>query len=169
MKKRFLEAGRIVTTFGISGEVKVDVWGDRPEFLNSFDTIYFSGGKEAVSVERFRVHKNSAVLKLKGIEDLNEASKLRGKVIFIDRDDFDLPDGSFFIQDLIGLEVIDADSGDFYGHITQVSSTGANDVYHIKKENREYLMPAVKEMVPEINIEKGTVLVRPIEGIFDDH
>ena len=168
MKKRYLEAGKIVTTFGIGGEVKADVWGDAPDFLTGFSRLYFDFGKNRVEVERARVHKNAAVLKLKGIDTVEEAVKLRGKTLYIDREDVELPEESFFIQDLIGLSAIDVDSGEEYGVLSQVSQTGANDVYHIKSGDKEYLVPAVEAMVPKIDVEGGKIYLRPIKGIFDD-
>lgn len=168
MKKRYLEAGKIVTTFGIAGEMKVDVWGDAPEFLTEFSRLYLDAGKSSIEVDRARVHKNTAVLKLKGIDTIEEAVKLRGKIVYIDREDVKLPEESFFVQDLIGLSAVDADSGEEYGVLTQVSQTGANDVYHIKNGDMEYLVPAVESMVPKIDVEGGKIYLRPIKGIFDD-
>ena len=97
-----------------------------------------------------------------------EAQKLRNRVLYIDRDDVELDEGCYFVQDLIGLEVVDADSGESYGKITDVSQTGANDVYHIADEKGNVkLIPAIPEVVAETDIEGGIMKITPLEGLFD--
>ena len=116
-----------------------------------------------------RPHKSLLLVKLRGIETVEQADALRGKILYLDRGEVNLPEGRYFIQDLIGLTVSDADSGAVYGVLTDVIATGANDVYEITSpQGKKHLMPAVEEMVPEISPEKGFIFVRPIRGIFDD-
>ena len=103
MKHRYLEAGKIVNTHGIAGEVKILPWADDPAFLLDFDTLYIDG--QPVSLLGARVHKNCVLAKLAGIHDINEAMKLKNKVVFIDREDAELEEGAFFLADLMGLEV----------------------------------------------------------------
>ena len=117
--KKYLEAGKIVSVFGIKGEIKVQPWCDGPEFLCGFDTLYYKSGTP-VEIERSRVAKNIVVMKVKGVDTVEEAQKLRNRVLYIDRDDVELDEGCYFVQDLIGLEVVDADSGESYGKITDV-------------------------------------------------
>ena len=153
--------------FGIKGEIKVQPWCDEPEFLCGFDTLYYKSGTP-VEIERSRVAKNIVVMKVKGVDTVEEAQKLRNRVLYIDRDDVELDEGCYFVQDLIGLEVVDADSGESYGTITDVSQTGANDVYHITDEKGNVrLIPAIPEVVAETDIKSGVMKITPLEGLFD--
>ena len=105
---------------------------------------------------------------LRGVETIEDAERLRNKVLFINRSDAHLPEGRYFIDDLIGCTVYDADSGKSYGTVSDVSKTGANDVWHIASEGKEYLLPAIDEVVISVAPEKGEVVIRPMKGIFDD-
>lgn len=164
MQKQFLETGEIVATHGIHGEVKILPWADGPEFLLDFDTYYIDG--KPVRVETARVHKTCVLARLEGIETPEQAMLLRGKVISIDRSDIELPDGRVFIADLIGCEVRD-EAEEVLGKITQVLTLPANDVYVVKGK-KQYMIPAVKEFVREIDVAAGYVRVRVIEGMATD-
>ena len=169
MRKQYLEIGQIVTTHGIAGEVRVKPWCDAPELLCAFDRLFFDGGRQAVFIERARVHKNVVVLKLQGVNTMDDAQKLRNRILFAAREDFELEEGTYFIQDLLGLEVLDADSGKRYGIISDVTPTGANDVYHIKGEDgKEVLIPAIADVVLETDVDGGVMRIRPLKGLFDD-
>lgn len=169
MKKQFLESGKIVGTHGIKGEVRIDPWCDSPEFLCAFKKLYLdSEGREFIEVKS-RPHKHIALAKIKGVDTIDQAQRMRGKVVFINRDDISLADGVNFVQDLIGLEVIDSENGKSYGKITDVLRTGANDVYEITdKEGKKFLAPVIDEVIVKKNIDEGFVLIRPMKGIFDD-
>ena len=168
MKKQFLDTGKIVGTHGIKGEVRIDPWCDSPEFLCAFKKLYLDeSGKTYVDVKS-RPHKNIVLCKIKGIDTIEDAERLRGKVVYIDRNDINLEEGVNFVQDLIGLEVRDFDSGALYGTLTDVLRTGANDVYEITRDGKHYLAPVIDEVVREINIEEGVVRITPMKGIFDD-
>ncbi len=105
MRKQFLECGKIVTTQGIKGEVRVQPWCDSPDFLLGFDTLYLDGGRSSLEIERSRVQKNVVVFKFKGTETVEEAVTLRGKVLYLDRADVPMEEGEYFVQDLIGCTV----------------------------------------------------------------
>lgn len=167
MKKQFLEAGKIVTTHGIRGEVKVMPYTDTPELLCEFDRLFIGKNRDEINVTRARVFKNTVIMKLEGIDTPEDAEKLRNKLLYMHRDDLELDDDTYFIQDLIGLEVSDADSGKVYGKIADVMQTGANDVYVINGDDREYLVPAIADVVVSTDIDGGTMTIRPLEGLFD--
>ncbi len=167
MKRKYLEAGKIVGTHGLKGEVRVDPWCDSASFLTRFKRLYYSDGTE-LKVISSRAHKNIAVIHLEGVNDVNTADALRGRVLYIDRDDARLPEGTYFIQDIIGLRVIDIDSGEEYGEVTDVMKTGANDVYQVTKDGRDYLVPAIPGIIIERDIDGGIMRIRPIKGIFED-
>lgn len=165
--KKLLEAGKIVTVFGLKGEVKVQPWCDTPEFLCEFDTLYYKSGTP-VNVERARVQKNMVIMKIEGTDSVEEAQKLRNRVLYIDREDVELDDGCYFIQDLIGLTVMESKDGKVYGKLSDVSQTGANDVYHIKAEDgKEYLIPAIPDVIDSIDLEGGIMKITALDGLFD--
>ena len=163
MKHRYLEAGKIVHTHGIAGEVKIMPWADDPDFLLNFKTLYLDG--KPIHIRSARVHKNAVLMKLDGVDDINEAMRLKNKVVSIDREDATLEEGSFFLADLYGLEVRDADSGEVLGTISDVLTPPANNVYIVKGTKREYMIPAVPEFIVETNVDEGYLLVHLIEGM----
>ncbi|MDY4587219.1 MAG: ribosome maturation factor RimM [Oscillospiraceae bacterium] len=169
MKKQFLEIGKIVATQGIRGEVRVQYYCDSAEVLCDYDTLYLDKGKTEVTVERAYPHKNIVVMKLEGIDKIEQAQPLIGKLLYLDRDDAELEEGLYFIQDIIGLTVKDADSGEVYGKITDVYQNGASDVYSIRKEDgRELMFPCIDEVVISTNIDAGEMIIRPLPGLFED-
>ena len=165
MKQDFLEVGKITNTHGIMGEVRVEPWADSPNFLCKFETLYVGKTQWPIRVERARVHKNMAIIKFEGITDMNGALAMKNQVLYIARKDVDLPAGHFFFADLIGLEVRDADTGNVLGHIAEVLTPPANNVYVVKGGERELLIPAVPDFVPETNVDSGYITVRLIEGL----
>lgn len=166
--EQYLEIGKIVSTHGLRGELRVDPWCDSPQFLCQFKTLYLKKGETKLSVSS-RPHKTIAIVKAKGIDTIEEAEKLRGMVLYINRSDARLAPGEYFIQDLMGLDVIDIDTSKSYGKITDVLKTGANDVYQVTDEKKkDYLIPVIDDVVKEIDINGGKVLIKPLKGIFDD-
>lgn len=169
MKNQYLETGKIVGTHGVRGEMRVQPWCDDPKFLTKFKKLYLdNSGKDSLAVISSRAHGNIVLLKVKGVESIEEAERLRGNVLYIDRDDVRLEKGRYFITDLIGCAVTDADSGESLGEISDVSATGANDVWHIKRGEREYLIPAIPDVIISVDIDAGQAVIRPLKGIFDD-
>lgn len=169
MLKQYLEVGQIVGTHGVRGEVRVNPWCDTPDFLKKFRTLYFDAmGERAVKVLSSRVHGNIVLMQLEGVSTVEEASVLRNKVVYMNRKDAKIPENTYFIQDLIDCKVIDADNGNEYGILTDVSETGANDVWHIFKDGKEYLIPAIPPVVIETDVVSGVIKIRPLRGIFDD-
>lgn len=167
MKKQYLEAGKIVTTHGIKGEVKIMPYTDYPELLCEFDRLFLGKNHEEINVERSRVFKNMVIAKLEGYDTPEAAERLRNKILYMHRDDLELDKDTYFIQDLIGIEVSDADSEFVYGKITDVMQTGANDVYVVQGKDREYLIPAIPEVVITTDIDENTMTIRPLEGLFE--
>ena len=163
MKKEFLETGKIVSTHGLHGDVKILPWADSPEFLLEFDRVFV--GKKEYAVEDARVTLLVGAGD-NGIDTVEEAAKLRDQVVFIARDDIELEDGAMFIQDLLGLPVLTGDGAEL-GKLKEVISTGANDVFYVKGAH-EYMIPAVPEFVLERNIDDGFIRVRLIEGMQTD-
>ena len=167
MKKRFLECGKIVATHGLRGEVKVLPWCDGPEALVPIKTFYLDGGNTPKRAERCRIQKNMVLLKLEGVDTPEAAQALRGRVLWLDREEDTLEEGQYYIQDLIGLTVEDAETGERYGTLRDVTETGANDVYHVAfPDGRVQLVPAIPQVIAKIDLDGGKMLIRPLEGLF---
>lgn len=169
MKSPFLEAGRVVGTHGVRGELRVEPWCDSARFLTGFSEFYWDGGREKVKVVSSRPHKSLLLLKLEGVDTVEAADALRGRVLWLARKDAALPEGRFFVQDILGLSAVDADSGRVYGKVTDVFPTGANDVYQVTDgDGKEYLVPAIRDVVVRVDPDEGVLELRPMRGIFDD-
>lgn len=168
MKQKFLECGRVVAVHGLKGDLRVQSWGNTPEDLCAFDTLYFDKGAQAVRVEQARVQKNVVLLKLEGVDTLEQAQQLRGRVLYMDREQDTLEPGQYYLQDLLGLRVIDADSGEQYGELCDVTATGANDVYHIRfADGSVNLIPAIPQVIVSVDPDGGEMKIRPLPGLFD--
>ncbi len=169
MKSPFLEAGRVVGTHGVRGELRVEPWCDSARFLTGFSEFYWDGGREKVKVVSSRPHKSLLLLRLEGVDTVEAADALRGRVLYLARKDAALPEGRYFVQDILGLSAVDADSGRVYGKVTDVFPTGANDVYQVTDEDgKEYLVPAIRDVVVRVDPDGGVLELRPMRGIFDD-
>lgn len=167
--KQYLEIGKIVSVHGLKGEVKVQPWCDTPQYMSSFKTLYSKDGALKYKVERCRAQGNMVILKLEGINSPEEAQLWRNKILYMNRWDAHLPEGSYFIQDLIGLKVYD-ESGKYYGKIANVLETGANDVYEIKTDdNKLYYIPAIPSVVLSTDVEAEKMIIYPMEGLFDEN
>lgn len=169
MERKYLEIGKIVATQGLKGEVRITPWSNSAEFLCSFSDFYFYEGLEKRKVISSRVQKNVVITKFEGIDSIDKAKSLCGQVIYIDRNDVELSEDEYFIQDIIGLKVFDNDNGHYYGKVTDVFQTGANDVYEITSENnKKYLIPVIESVIIDTDIKNGKLKIVPLEGIFDD-
>ena len=161
MKLQFIEAGEIVTTHGVKGEVKVMPWVDGPEILCEFDRCRIAGKEyEIVSC---RIQKSCNLVKLNGVDTMEAAQAMRGKVIELYREDID--DEVIFAAELIGVEVY-AD-GALLGKITDVLDYPGNSVYVVTGEH-EYMIPAVKQFILSTDLETNTMQVKIIEGMRSD-
>ncbi len=163
--QQLLDAGELVSTHGVQGELKLLPWTDSPEFLLDFDRLSIDGRWYAV--ERSRVQKTCVLLKLRGVDDVDAARALRGKTVFLDRADVKLDKETYFIQDLIGLRVIDQNGAEI-GTITEVIQLPKHDVYVVRGADGEYQIPAVKEFIKKTDVEAGTVEAVLIEGMRSD-
>ena len=161
MKLQYIEAGEIVTTHGVRGEVKVLCWLDDPEMLCEFDRCRVDG--KEFTMEQVRVQKTCNLVKLQGVDTMEAAQAMRGKVIELYREDID--DEVIFAAELIGVEVY-AD-GTLLGKITDVLDYPGNSVYVVSGEH-EYMIPAVKQFILSTDLETNTMQVKIIEGMRSD-
>ncbi len=162
-KNAFIEAGRIVNTHGVQGEVKIEVWLDSPKFFRSFKRLYTAGGQE-LKVLSARTHKDFVIAKLEGVEDLNAAMALKNKVVTFARADAKLPEGRFFIADILGSEVLD-ETGRAVGRLTDVLELPAGQVYVVEGEDGEHTIPNRSEFILDVNADEGVIRVHMIEGM----
>jgi len=161
MKLQFIEAGEIVTTHGVRGEVKVLPWIDSPEDLCDFERCRISG-KEYI-MDQVRVQKSCNLVKLRGVDTMEDAQALRGKVVELYREDID--DEVIFAAELIGVEVFC--DGEQIGKITDVLDYPGNSVYVVKGKY-EYMIPAVKQFILSTDVDANRMEVKLIEGMRSD-
>ena len=161
MKLQYLEAGEIVTTHGVRGEMKILPWSDGPEFLLDFDRVLIDDKEYAV--DSCRIQKTCNLLKLEGIDTVEDAQALRGKTVKVYRED--APADMIFVAELIGVRVF-AD-GQEIGQIADVLDYPGNKVYVVRGEH-EYMIPAVKAFVLDTDMDNNTMQVRLIEGMRTD-
>lgn len=168
-KSKFLEIGQIVSTHGVMGEVRVKPWCDSLDELTEFSTLYFDNGAKALNILSSKVHKNIVIMKIEGIDTMEAAQKLRNRVLYVDRDEYILPEGTYFIADLLGMDIVDDKSGRVYGKLNDVLQYGASDVYEIKDENGKMIMlPAIPDVVVKTDFDLNQIRVNMLEGLLDD-
>ena len=160
-KQQYIEAGRIVNTHGVAGEVKIEVWLDSPAFLRRFPRIFVNGVEKKLL--GCKVQKRFLIAQLEGVDDVNAAMALKEKTITVDRNDVRLPKGTFFVQDILGARVAD-EQGREIGTLIDVLERPAQNIYVVQGET-EHLIPAVPEFIRSIDAEAGVVTVHLIEGM----
>ena len=161
-----IKIGKIVNTVGLKGEVKVYNYSDSIEIYETIESIYVED--RLTVIENVRAQKNMVILKLEGADDRNAAEALRGKELYITEDDLpELPEGQYYVRDLIGLSVTEED-GNLLGHVTDVLQNTAQDIFEVESENgKKLLIPKVDQFVLDIDAEKREITVRLIEGMLD--
>lgn len=163
MKIDYVRIARIVGVHGIRGELKALPLEGDPEFLTGFKTFYLDG--QPVTSAACRIHKGMALLKLEGVEDRTAAEALRGKELLVRREDARLPDGEYFDDELIGLDVYNGETGQRVGELTKVERYPASKVYTVRGD-REFLVPAVKDaFILGVDLENNRMDIRVWEGL----
>ena len=162
MKNEFLEAGKIINTFGVRGELKVQPWSDEVDFLKQFKTVYISG--KPIALKNVRVHQNNVLIALEGVADMDAAIPYKNKVIMVRREDVKEMPFEHFLVDLIGLDAKNADTGEIFGKVTDILPYPAQDLYEVKGE-KTWLIPDVPAFVKEINEEEGYIAFIVMEGL----
>ena len=174
MKKlaSFLECGTITSTHGVRGAVKVKSYCDTPSVLASLPAVYVKEGEE---YRKYRVVNASlfkadiVIMTLEGVENVENAAVMKNLPLYADRKDLPTEDGSYFITDIVGLPVIDADSGLKLGVLKEVIQPGPQQIYVVEDASGEYMVPAVSEFIKEISLgdgdNDGGIYVKLIEGM----
>ena len=168
MRLETIKVGRIVNAHGIRGEVRVQPVNQDPQFLTRFRTFYIDG--KPVSPTANHVHKSLVLMKFPGVEDMNAALTYKDKDLYIRRADARLPEGAYFDDELLGMGVFDAATGEELGKLTAVENYPAHKVYTVKGR-REYLIPAVKDVfIKSVDLDRDRMEVQVWEGMaIDEH
>ena len=169
MKNAYLEAGRFNGTHGVTGNIKAECWCDSFEVLAALKVIYLDkNGNKPLRVTRAVPYKNLALLHLEGYDSPEDAAVLKNRVFYAKREDLKVEEGSFFLADLVGLPVIDRESGRVYGVVRDLSENAASMLYEIETpENEIVYLPDVPQFIKEIDLEKG-IFVTPAKGLFHE-
>ncbi len=165
----YLEAGKIVNTHGLRGEVKLVPWTDSPQTFEEIDYVFIKKktGDVRLDIERLKYQKNNLIVKFNQISSIEEAEKLKNQTVYIDRDALgELPEGVYYIADIIGLAAVD-ESGNAVGTVVDIFNTGANDIYDIKREGKKNLLLPVIDDVITVDLENERVIVKIPEGLDD--
>ena len=166
MKLETINVGRIVNAHGIKGEVRVQPRDSDPYFLTEFKTFYNDG--KPVTPTSNHVHKSLVLMKFPGVDDMNAALTWKDKVLYIRREDAHLPEGEYFDDELLGVEVYDEATGALLGEIKQVETYPASKVYTVKGE-KEYLVPAVKDaFIRSVDLDRNRMEIHLWEGLATD-
>lgn len=168
MEKQFLEAGKIVGVHGIHGTVKVQSWCDSPEILCELETLYWDD-HTPVTVEQASIHKNVVLLHLTGISTPEQAQVLRGRILYLSRNDLELPDNLVFIQDILGFQIYDCRTQTEVGKLHDVlTDNPAHDLYEIiRKDGKKIYVPASAPFLKEIDMKAQTIYIESIEGLLE--
>lgn len=171
MKQLYLECGKIINTHGVKGVLKLDSYCDSPRVLASLPRVFFktaNGNYTERKVRSASVAKGFVLASIEGIDSLDDAVLYKEKTVYALRADIPLREGAYFVADLIGLPVIDAENGKRYGEILSVDAMPSGDMYTVKTPSeKEVLFPAVAEFLSRVDVENG-VYIKPIAGFFDE-
>ena len=164
--ENLLEIGQIVNTHGLRGDVKVMPWCDDPEIFHELAYVLIDG--EEYEIQKSSLHKNAVLLKLKGIDHINDAENYRNKVLTIPREELgELPEGTYYICDLLGCSV-ETVNGRNLGKICDIIKTGSNDVYVVEDiTKKQVLIPVIDEVIKSVSIDEKRIVIEPLKGLID--
>lgn len=166
---KYLEIGQIVNTFGIKGMVKIKPFTDDINRFNKLEKVYIKNkeGKKEYQIQEVKYHKNMVLMKLEGVDTLEQAEILRQSYLLVNREDEEpLEEGVYYIVDLIGLEVY-TDENIFLGKVDDIFNTGSNDIYVVKDgKGKQILLPGIPDVLKNVDLEKGKITVHLIPGLM---
>jgi len=169
LSEEFIIIGKVVSTQGNKGEVKVLPLTDSTDRFKNLITIFLknNNSRTALNIEKIRIKEDMVILKLKDIENIEDAKMIVGSFLEVERENaIKLPKSTYFVFEIIGLEVYD-ETNIFLGKVENVISTGSNDVYIVKSKNKEELyIPAIREIVKNIDLEKKRISIKIVDGLI---
>jgi len=161
----YLAVGRVLGPWGIKGEVKTEILTDSPDRFGLLKTVYLGDKLEPLQLERYRLHKRFVLLKFEGIDERNGAGRLRGKLVQIPIEEaLPLEEGIYYVHEIVGLGVWTIE-GEYLGLIDEVLFTGGNEVYVVKGPHKDILIPAIADVVQDVDLETGRLTVRLLQGL----
>ena len=152
---------------GIRGEVKIQPWCDEPELFDELEYLFIEG--EKYNIVRNRFHKTCQIVQLENVNSIDDAERFKNKIVYINRDALELPEGRYYIADIEGLTVKEQ-NGRILGVVDEIIKTGSNDVYSLKDtfNKKPVLIPVIEGVVLETNIDGGYIVVKLPKGLIDD-
>lgn len=170
MDKKLIIIGEVVRAQGIKGKLKVRPFADL-DIFEKINGVYLGKGEETSKYYRVvssQIHKGAAILSLDGIETMTGAEELIGSRLFIEKDSLEkLPEGEYYWFQIIGLDAYTED-GRRLGKIEEIFPTGSNDVYVVREGSKEYLIPAIEEVVKDIDVPAGRMIISPMKGLLEE-
>ncbi len=168
MKKEYLECGKILAPHGVRGLIKVESWCDSPEVLIAQRRVFLAEGEgfREVRIESCVRQAQHLLMSLSGINDRETVQAMKNTVLYLKREDIPLEDGAYFLQDIIGLDAIDIDTGKVLGRVEDITDAVSSRLFVIGTGEKTVLVPDVDEFIKEIDEERG-VFIRVIPGLFD--
>ncbi len=168
--KQFLEVGKINNTHGVKGEMKLTLWCDDINYLKQLKVLYLDNkGEKPVKLLSARPQKDLAIIKLDGYDSIEKAEEIKGKVLYCNRDDAVIDENANYIADLIGCYIVDIDTEEEYGQVKDVLNYGSCDIYDVESYGRHTLIPAIPDVVKEINTEYKVIRIKNMKGLFDEN
>ena len=169
MHEQYFEVGKTVGIRGLNGEIKVQPLCDNAQVFCKIKDFFWDSGLNKIELSYVKTYKSIVLMKIKNVSTPESAKAFLNKIIYTLKDNIVRNDGSYFVKDMIGLDVIDAIDGKYYGKLSDVTKLNCNDIYEVISLNgKKNYIPAVSEMISEIDILSRRILVKPIEGIFDN-
>ncbi|MCL2632896.1 MAG: ribosome maturation factor RimM [Oscillospiraceae bacterium] len=167
--KQYLEIIEFTKPQGLNGLIRAKTFCDSPSVLEQFKEFFLGEGKTPLKAELVEVRKGFVILRVDGVCDIEAAQKLSGEILYINRDDYKLPEDTWFISDVIGCQVVDADTGKVYGLVDDVLQNAPKDVYSVRTPSGgQLLFPAIPEVLMSVDITAGRITIRPLEGLFEN-
>ncbi len=168
--KQFLEIGKLNSTHGIKGELKMMLWCDGIDYLKQFKVLYLDNkGERPLIISWVRAQKNLAVIKFEGIDSIEKAEEIKGRIVYGNRNDVSIDENSNYIADLIGCRIVDIDTEEEYGEVTDVVNYGSCDIYDVKSNKKHTLIPAIPDIVKEIDVDHQLIRIKKMKGLFDEN
>lgn len=166
---QYLEIGKVNNTHGLKGEVKLTMWCDGIDYIKQLKTVYLDDkGENPLTLLSARQQKNVAILKFAELTTVEMAEALKNKVLYCNRDDAQIDEDAHYLADIIGCYVVDIDTEEEYGRVVDVLNYGASDIYDIESWGKHTLMPAIPDVIKEINTEYQVIRIKPMKGLFDE-
>ena len=171
MPQQYLETGKILTTHGVRGEVKIEPWADSPDFFRKLKHLYLRapGPEQTLEIEQTRLAGPLVLCKFRGFDSPEQAAVLRGRTVYFDRNEVPLPEGRFYLCDAVGAAVVDAETGAALGRVTGVMDTGAQTLFEaVTPSGTPFMIPCVPAFIERANIEGGELRIHNIPGLIED-